>query len=216
MTEPAERGPVTLGELARGVRDDLLQWDRGLIGTFIAMIWKPGAVARGFIFERDDRWAKPWRYLLFGVLVNVAATWFVLDNLNYRERLGISDRVDQLAFLLDNAAIVTLIVLPLVALAMRVCFLGLKMRYIDALIVLFYTQGQVNLLGALSLALMAATGSQAANVPITIAVLVYFLWAWASFAVGAWWRRLLAALLTLVAGQAINGAVVYGALHLLR
>lgn len=216
MTEPAERGPVTLGEIARGVRDDLLQWDRGLVGTFIALVWKPGAVARGFIFEHDERWAKPWRYLLFGVLANVAATWFVLDNLNYRERLGISAQVDELAFLLDNAALVTLFVLPFVALAMRLCFLGLRVRYIDALIVLFYSQGQVNLLGVLSLAIMAATGSQIANVPITIAALLYFVWAWASFAVGHWWRRLLAALLTLIAGQAINGAIVYAAFHLLR
>jgi len=89
-------------------------------------------------------------------------------------------------------------------------------RYIDALIVLFYSQGQVNLLGVLSLAIMAATGSQIANVPITIAALLYFVWAWASFAVGPWWRRLLAALLTLIAGQAINGAIVYAAFHLLR
>ncbi|MEZ5960723.1 MAG: DUF3667 domain-containing protein [Hyphomonadaceae bacterium] len=202
--------PLTLGELAAGVRDDLFQWDRGLVGTFIGLLWKPGRVIRGFIEDRDERYAKPWRYLIFGVLANVAATWFVLDNLGYRERLGLGGQSEQIAFLLDNAAVITLVVLPLVALSMRLCFIGLNVRYIDALVALFYTQGQVNLFGVASVAAMALLNSQAANPAFVALTLIYFVWAWSSFASGPIWRRVLASVLTLVLGQVINGVIVYG------
>lgn len=198
-----------MGELAAGVRDDLFQWDRGIVGTFIGLIWKPGRVIRGFLEDRDERHAKPWRYLLFGVLANVVAAWFVLDNLGYRGALGLGNQSAQIAFVLDNAAIITLVVLPLVALSMRICFIGLNVRYIDALVALFYTQGQVNLYGVASVAAMALTNSQAANLPFIALTLIYFVWAWASFASGPMWRRLLAAVLTLTLGQIINGLVVY-------
>jgi hypothetical protein len=201
--------PITLSELAAGVRDDLFQWDRGIVGTFIGLSWRPGRVIRGFLDDRDERYAKPWRYLIFGVLANVAAAWFVLDNLGYRETLGLQQQSDQIAFVLDHAAVITLIVLPLVALLMRLCFIGLNVRFIDALVALFYTQGQVNLLGVMSVAAMALTNSQAANVPFVALTLIYFVWAWASFASGPIWRRVLAAVLTLVLGQVINGLIVY-------
>lgn len=207
--------PITLGELAAGVRDDLFQWDRGIVGTFIGLVWKPGRVIRGFLEERDERYAKPWRYLIFGVLANVAAAWFVLDNLGYRETLTTPNQSEQVAFVLDNAAIITLVVLPLVALTMRLCFIGLHVRFIDALVALFYTQGQVNLFGVVSVATMALTNSQAANLPFVALTLVYFVWAWASFATGPIWRRVLAAVLTLVLGQIINGLIVYGVLTIL-
>lgn len=201
--------PLTFRELAAGVRDDLFQWDRGIVGTFIGLIWKPRRVIRGFLYERDERYANPWRYLIFSVLANVAAAWFVLDNLGYRETLGIERQSDQIAFVLDNAAIITLAVLPMVALIMRLCFVGLNVRYIDALVVLFYTQGQVNLLGVTSVATMAITTSQTANIPFIALTLIYLIWAWTSFASGPIWRRVLAAMLTLIFGQAINGALVY-------
>lgn len=215
MSEPAERGPITLGELARGVRDDFLQWDRGLVGTFITMCWRPARVPRALIYERDDRYTSPWRYLLFAVLASITASWFVLDVLDYRTRLGIENQMQQASFLMDNAALLTLITLPVVALAMRICFIGLKVRYIDAVIVLFYTQGQANLFGIIALAVLAATGSTAANLPVTAAVMLYFIWAWASFATGPWWRRILAAALTLITGQFINATIVLGVLRVM-
>lgn len=208
MSEP--KRPITLGELAAGVRDDLFQWDRGSVGTFVRLLWKPGRVIRGFLEDRDERYAKPWRYLIFGIVANVAAAWFVLDNLGYRESLALGHQSEDIAFVLDNAALITLAVLPLVALVMRICFIGLNVRYLDALVALFYTQGQVNLFGVLSVAAMALTNSQAANLPFVALTLIYFVWAWASFASGTAWRRVLAAIATLALGQVINGLVVYG------
>lgn len=214
--EPTPRtGPVTLGEMAAGVRDEFTQWDRGLIGTFIAMAWKPASVAWAFLQDRDPRYAKPWRYLVFSIVVNVAATWFVLDQLGFRERLGLrAEHNAQLAFILDNAAVLTLLVLPLAAVAMRLFFLGLQVRYVDALVVMFYTQAQSNLYSLVSLAGLAMLGAGVTDIPLTIFVVAYMLWAWASFASGPWWRRILAAALTLVAAQALNAAVVLLAVRL--
>ncbi|MBX3429234.1 MAG: DUF3667 domain-containing protein [Hyphomonadaceae bacterium] len=215
MTEGARPGRITLRELAAGVRDDLLQWDRGIVGAFVGLIWNPAAVIRGFIEDRNDRFAKPWRYLLFTVVAYVATTWFVLDNLGFRTELGLEQHQDQVAFLLDNAAILTLLVLPFAALVMRVCFIGLNVRYIDALIALFYTQGQTNLYGVMSLVILALSHSQAANLPISAAIVAYLFWAWAAFARGPWWRRLLASLLTLVGAQVISALIVSAILHFL-
>lgn len=214
MTPHGERRPITLREFAAGVRDDLFQLDRGLIGTFIDLAWRPGHTVRAFTVERDPRYAKPWRYLLFGVVAAISATWFVLDILGYRARLGLPAAAEDISFVVDNAALLTLITLPIVALVMRLCFVGLKLRYLDALIVLFYTQGQVNLYGLAALAGIAATNSQIADIPVTVGVLSYLIWAWAACAAGPWWRRLLAALLTLVGGQLINNVIVYAALQL--
>jgi hypothetical protein len=207
--EPKRTGPVTLGEIATGVRDEFTQWDRGFIGTFIAMIWKPAAVARGFLVERDPRYAKPWRYLIFSIVVNVAATWFALEQLGLRDRLRIGEQHSaQLSLILDNAALLTLLILPLAALAMRLFFVGLKVRYVDALVVLFYTQAQSNLYSLISLAGLAILGRGVVDIPLAIFVVVYMLWAWASFATGPWWRRILAAIITLIATQALNAAIV--------
>ena len=60
---PAITGPVTLAELVGGMRDEFLQWDRGLVGTFLALTWRPAAVVRAYILDRDARYSKPWRYL---------------------------------------------------------------------------------------------------------------------------------------------------------
>lgn len=201
--------------MAAGVRDDFLQWDRGLVGTFLSLNWRPAYVVREYVYEREARYTPPWRYLLFAVLVNVSVTWLVLDNVRLPERASIAPGNAQLTFLLDNAALLTLLMLPLFALAMRVCFIGLKVRYVDALVVLFYAQGHLDLLSLASLAVLAATGSEALAAWVQPLLLVYFIWACAAFARGPWWWRILAGIATLVACQLINGAVVLAALRLL-
>ncbi|MGE0743204.1 MAG: hypothetical protein AB7O98_17855 [Hyphomonadaceae bacterium] len=211
---PGAENPVTLRELAAGVRDDLLQWDRGILGVFVAMTVRPAHAPRAFIFDRDPRYAKPWRYLLFGVLTNVAATWFIFDALGARARLNLAPQGAQESLLLDNAAILTLVTLPLMAIAVRLWFIGLKVRYLDALIVLFYVQGHINIWGVVALAAFAATGQQIWITVATMALLAYFVWALASFARGPWWRRLLAAALSLISGQLINAGVVFAALRI--
>lgn len=212
---PAPEGPVTLKEMLAGVRDEFIQWDRGFIGTFIALLWKPGAVMRGYAYERDPRWAKPWRYLTLCVVINVAVSWFVLDQLGLRSRLPIDEQqLRQTSFVLDHFVIIAVLATPILAAVMRVFFFGLQMRYVDALVLQCYTQGQASLLN------LAASMSAAAGLPLEVAIslsviiIVYMIWAWTISATGPWWRRILAATLTFVVGESLNGAMVFAALQL--
>lgn len=200
--------------MAGGIRDDFLQWDRGLIGTFVTLCWRPARVPRAYIYERDTGFTAPWRYLLFAVLVSVTATWLVIKNVDLPQQTPVASGNAHLGFLLDNAALLTLLTLPIFALAMRICFIGLRVRYVDALVVLFYTQGHIDLLSLGSLGVLALTKSEAAAAWLQPVLLIYFVWACAAFAKGPWWWRVLAAFATLVACQLVNAAVVYAALHL--
>ncbi len=121
-------------------------------------------------------------------------------------------RQDHVAFVIDNAAWLTGAVLPIAALAMRVAFIGLGMRFVDCLVTLAYTQGQVNLLGIVPLAASVA-GWGGSEAPLSIGIALYLVWAWASVSKGPFWRRLIAAILSLIAAQLINAAIVLGVLR---
>src|SRR5262249_5609713 len=124
-----------------------------------------------------------------------------------------TEQMRQAAFVLDHAVILSVIAIPLIALVMRLFFIGLKLRYVDALVLLCYTQGQASLFGIVS-GLAPALGA-----PIMVGAaasgfaLVCFLWAWATAATGPWWRRLLSAFLTLIVGEALNTALILAVLH---
>ena len=219
MSDPIEgrdSGPVTLRNILAEAGDEFLSWDRGLLGTVSALCTRPAAVARAYLFERSRRYVRPLRYLVVSIALSVLASWIVLDQQGMRGRLGASAKVQQEgSLLLEHAAILTLLVLPFVAGAMRLLFHGLRVRYVDALVVLAYSQAQVNLFSLLALAWLAASGNNAAQPPLSVLAVAYLLWSWASFAQGPAWRRWLAAAITLVAGQLINSAFVLSALRLL-
>lgn len=201
--------PVTLEEVLSEVGDEFLSLDRGLPGTMLALCLRPARVARAYLFERDRRYVRPLRYLLLSIALGLLASWIVLDKLGMRASLGASERaLQQSSFLLEHAALLTLLVLPLVAGAMRLLFHGLKLRYLDALVLLAYTQAQVNLLSLLALGWLVLAGDNDGQGVLGLVAAVYLVWSWAGFAQGPAWRRWLAAVLSLVAGQLINAGVV--------
>ena len=211
-----DAGPVTLRNILDEAGDEFLSWDRGLLGTVSGLCTRPAEVARAYLFERSRRYVRPLRYLVVSIALSVLASWWVLDQQGMREHLGASTKaIWQGSLLLEHAAIITLIVLPLVAGAMRLLFHGMRVRYVDALVVLAYSQAQVNLFQILAVAWLAAIGNSAADLPVSLLAAAYLLWSWASFAQGPAWRRWLAAVLTLVAGQLINGVIVVLAIRLL-
>jgi hypothetical protein len=204
---PAITGPVTLAELVGGMRDEFLQWDRGLVGTFLALMWRPALVVRAYVIDRDPRYAKPWRYLIFSIFVSIAAVWLARSVFGPGSR-HVAVQQDHVSFLMDNAAWLTGAVLPIAALAMRLAFIGLNLRFVDCLVALCYTQGQVNLVGILSIVANSVTGSSLLDAPLSVAIVLYLVWAWAAVAQGPLWRRLAAAVVSLVAAQLINAAIV--------
>lgn len=209
---PAIAAPVTLAELVGGMRDEFLQWDRGLAGTFLALMWRPAFVVRAYIVDRDARYSKPWRYLVFSIFVSVAAVWLARNGLGPGAH-HVAVQQGQVSFLMDNAAWLTGAVLPFAALAMRIAFMGLNLRFVDCLVALCYTQGQVNLVGILAVLVNSVTGSSVSDAPLSIVIVLYVVWAWAAVAHGPLWRRLAAAVVSLVAAQLINAAIVLAILR---
>jgi hypothetical protein len=194
------------------MRDEFLQWDRGLVGTFLALMWRPASVVRAYVIGRDARYSKPWRYLIFSIFVSIAAVWLARNGFAPGSR-HVAVQQDQTSFLMDNAAWLTGAVLPIVAFAMRIAFIGLNMRFVDCLVALCYTQGQVNLVGILSVVANSVIRSSALDAPLSIAIVLYLVWAWADVAQGPLWRRLAAAIVSLVAAQLINAAIVLAVLR---
>lgn len=201
--------PVTLREVILAIAREFAQWEHGILGTFIALCWRPAAVARAYLTTRDPRYVKPWRWLVLSVVTQIAVEWFAIQHLG----LPTQNLSGGMRFVHDNSTVLSLLILPLVALAMRLFFIGQRVRYVDALLLLFYTQGQTNLLGLLVVPVVLAHQTYIA-IAISIGLQLYVIWAWASFGAGPWWRRIGAAVLTLVAGSAINQAIVYVILKL--
>lgn len=215
MAEPGDKGLVTLREIGAEFSAEYLQWDRGLPGTFRAVTLRPATVARAYLARRGDRYVRPLRYLLLSILASVSVSWLVF------ERIGLPRGTDaeasrQVPFLLEHAALLTLAVLPLVALLLRATFHGLGVRYVDALVLLGYTQAQVNWFGVLGPLLLLAGAPQAVPVALGVLIVLWVLYGWATFGIGPAWRRWLAALASLLLGQALNGVVVYGVLSAWR
>ena len=211
MDQRPDRGPVTLREIGAEFSAEYLQWDRGLPGTFRAVTQRAAEVARAYLERRGDRFVRPLRYLLLSIVASVSVSWLVY------ERLGLPQGTDaeaarQVPFLIEHAALLTLAVLPLVALVMRGAFHGLGVRYVDALVLLAYTQAQANWFGVLGPLLLLAGAPQGVVVALGVAVAGWLLWSWASFGVGPAWRRWVAAASSLLLGQALNGGIVFGVL----
>jgi hypothetical protein len=213
--DPRDTGPVTLRDLGAEFSAEYLQWDRGLPGTFRAVTLHAGAVARDYLERRGRRWVRPLRYLLLSMVASVAVSWLVYERLGLARTVG-SEAARDVPFLLEHAALLTLAVLPLVALALRAAFHGLGVRYVDALVLLGYTQAQVNWFGLLGPLALLAGAPPAVAVALGGVISLWLVWSWARFGIGPAWRRWLAAIITLVVGQALNGAVVWSVLALWR
>ena len=202
-------GPVTLREIAAEFGDEFLSWDRGLPGTFFALFVRPARVVRAYLDERSRRYTRPLRYLLLSVALGLLANWWAYDHGDAERLLSPQEQqLRQSAFLIEHAALMTLLILPLVAVGMRLAFAGLGLRYVDALVLLGYTQAQVNLVSLVIPLWHATVGSRVLDVPVVIAVIGYLIWAWASTARGRAWRRWLSAVIAFVLAQAINAGVV--------
>ena len=195
--------PVTLRELLIEARDEALQWDRGFPGTVRWLLQQPTQVIRGLLWQRSHRFTRPLRFLLITVAIAVLMEWLIRDQFGWAGAASEQAKLD--SFLLEHAAILQLMLLPLIAAFMRLCFFGLHVRYVDALVAMAYVQGMVNLLGALMLPLQ--TGYPYANWVTAAGGLLlvgYALWVWASVAIGPAWRRWLASVLLLLLSSLLN------------
>ncbi|MCK7594909.1 DUF3667 domain-containing protein [Pseudomarimonas salicorniae] len=71
-SDPSRRGErLTLAYLARRTRQELLDLDRGLLGTAWDLLWRPGQVTTAFIEGRLTRYYSPARYFVIITAVTV-------------------------------------------------------------------------------------------------------------------------------------------------
>ena len=148
-------GPLTLHEALREARHDWLDLEHGALGTLIDMTVRPAKVMRAYLYERRRDYVRPLRYLLFSVAAQVAASYALLSSAFMQEQVQKQgEEVARAHWLLDNAAVLTLVLLPLIAGVLRLCFMRHGVRYVDALVVATYSQAQLNLFAA---ALVAPT-----------------------------------------------------------
>jgi hypothetical protein len=68
---PARRERLTLAYLARRTQQELFDLDRGLLGTFWDLLWRPGRVTTAFIDGRPARYYSPARYFVIVIAVTV-------------------------------------------------------------------------------------------------------------------------------------------------
>lgn len=204
MSDPEQpNNPVTLREILQETRDEVLQWDHGLPGTLHWLLRQPALVIRHYLWQRSGRFTKPLRFLLLSVAVTILMDWLVHRQLGWRSLVTPAADLDN--FLIENSAVLLLLILPIIALVFRLCFFGLQIRYVDALVTLAYTQSVVNLIGALIiLALPLLPAQRIVLTAISLLLLVYTIWVWSSVAIGPAWRRWLAAIITLVLAQIAN------------
>ncbi|MCB1553476.1 MAG: DUF3667 domain-containing protein [Xanthomonadales bacterium] len=204
-------GPLTLHEALREARHDWLDLEHGALGTLIDMTVRPAKVMRAYLYERRRDYVRPLRYLLFSVAAQVAASYALLSSAFMQEQVQKQgEEVARAHWLLDNAAVLTLVLLPLIAGVLRLCFMRHGVRYVDALVVATYSQAQLNLFAAALVAPAAYFGGLVLPAVLGTLTLVYAVYAWASFpSVGRWWTRTLLAVLALLLCQGLNSALVW-------
>ena len=216
MTLPAKREKsLSIRDVFSEINDEFFSLDRGLPGTFLQLSWRPRDVIRSYLNERTRRFTRPLRYLLIAIALSLLVGWLAYDHFGAVAVLGETERkIRESEWLVEHSALLTLLFLPVLALVIRLCFFGLNVRYIDALVTLGYTQAQVHLFSLVLPIWHAAFSNRLADLPVTALVLAYLVWAWSSVADGPLWRRLLAAVFALFLAQTLNGLMLGGVLWL--
>ncbi len=203
------RGALTVGEIWQDLADGLFSFERGLPYTFATLWWKPATQARRYLATRDPALIRPLRYLLVAVAVYSALTWALLSQFADFAELGATgQQVAQTELVLRHAAWLVLLILPLIALLMRVLAWRSPLRFIDALVLLAYAQAQVLLGQALLVVPVAVFGSNLLAQIVGTLISLYMVFAIATFIPTRRWWAWIAAVLTVVLGTLANAVIV--------
>lgn len=216
MNEPApqEREPLSMSALRRDLAAELFSLERGLAHTFIQVWRAPAATAVRYVRNRDATLVRPVRYLLIAVAGYSALAWLLLSRLGLAERLAFTPAQSaQSGFIIQHAGWIVLIVVPAIALLLRALQPPRSGSYVEALVLVAYTQAQSLWYQALVLAPLAFLATPWPSTAATVSVMAWLLWAWSGYFPGRIVRGWLAAALALLAGTALNQGIVYLALR---
>jgi hypothetical protein len=155
ITRRGER--LSLGYLARRTRHEVFDLDRGLLGTFRDLLWRPARVTSAFIEGHPARYYSPARYFLIVIALTVligSTRAPVLDEGMIRVFQGsglFADRDHAAAWVADwNALLYTPLMLCL-ALSLRYFFRARGLNLAEQLVIATYGWSQLLLVGLLSL-----------------------------------------------------------------
>ena len=211
---PQEREPLSLSALRRDLVAELFNLERGLAHTFVQVWRAPAATAARYVRTRDATLVRPVRYLLIAVAGYSALAWLLLTQLGLAERLALTPAQSaQSGFIIQHAGWIVLVVVPAIALLLRAFQPPRGGSYVEALVLVAYTQAQGLWYQALVLTPLAFLATPWASTTATLAVMAWLLWAWSGAFPGRIVRGWIAALFALVAGTALNQGVVYLALR---
>lgn len=210
MNDSPKRQDVTIRSLLSEVKREYLQLDYGLLATFAMVLRRPSDVVYAYIHRTSDRYTKPLAFLIASVGISLLINWVVFDWLAIDYPLD-ADGGPTDAIVREYMMALTLLILPLIALCMRLFFWRLSLSYVAALVVLAYTQAAVNLVNILLfLPLILLFEPSAKLAPLmNFGLLCYVMWAWASCAKGHVLLRWGAAFLSLVAAQTLNVGLLW-------
>lgn len=211
---PQEREPLTVSALRRELAAELFNLERGLAHTFVQVWRAPAATAARYARTRDATLVRPVRYLLIAVAGYSALAWLLLTRLGLAERLALTPAQSaQSGFIIQHAGWIVLVVVPAIALLLRAFHPPRSGSYVEALVLVAYTQAQGLWYQALVLTPLAFLATPWASTAATLAMMAWLLWAWSGHFPGRIVRGCFAALVALVAGTALNQGVVYLALR---
>jgi len=204
--QSARLGRLSTREWLRDVWSAVTELDTKLLRTLKGLTLRPGRTARAYVDGQRVRYTKPLTYS-----ITTAALWAVATPLANPEAEG------ALRLQIDYQQLINLALLPVVAVAFHVAFLGKQRSYAEHLCLTMYVIGHVFLFRAL-LALVAAClpadMRSSVNVVDFFVSMPYMTWALFTFHEGPsrtrWLRTLLAIFLMLFVATPLVALIQFG------
>lgn len=213
--QPAHTHPIDWQYLGHEIQHGLFHVDRGIFYTTKCLLFHPGYTVQEFIAGKRARHFKPLAYLLivstvYLILSSAVGEGSFLDGffegMTQQEAESKSSSLQSVQaiflWLRNHAVYLTILSIPLFALASKWAFLKLKYNYVEHLILHCYLTGLRSVLYMAVLPFYTLAQDKAAkyfigSLQIFIAVFVT-LWAFAEFfKPGPFWKVLLRSLLFL-------------------
>lgn len=210
MGDSPKKQDVTVQALLHEVKNEYLQLEHGLLATFLMLLRRPSDVVFAYINRTSNAYTRPLAFLMASVGISLFINWLVFERLAIEYPLetggGEADR-----FIRDYLMALTLLILPLIALCMRLFFWRLSLSYVAALVVLAYTQAIVNLINSLLLLPLILLYEPFVKLAplMNLGLLCYVMWAWAGCARGHVLLRWGAAFMSVLAAQVLNVGLLW-------
>ncbi len=224
----ADVRPITFRNLVSGAIEHVLDLEKPLVRTTLECLWKPGVVAARYCDGRRQRYSNPLKFLVIWAAVMLLLFSWVMDRIEALQRWTAAGAPDPqtaasneetMRIILDNADLLTLLALPVVALASRLVFLVDRRRAAEHLVLACYAYGVTYFVQFVTTPVLLIDSLLVLAIHQSLSF-VYHVVALAQFCrtPGPWWTRTLMAvgvqflLVAVILVASIVGGVVFALL----